>query len=51
MKQTQEERPNPLNDYAFQKCMGEEGDEEQLLSFLNAALDYRGENRLSSIEI
>jgi predicted transposase/invertase (TIGR01784 family) len=31
--------------------MGEEGDEEQLLSFLNAALDYRGENRLSSIEI
>jgi hypothetical protein len=32
------ERFNPLNDYLFLKIMGEEGDEEQLLAFLNAVL-------------
>ena len=31
-------RLNPLNDYLFGKYLGEEGDEEQLLSFLNAVL-------------
>jgi hypothetical protein len=32
------ERFNPLNDYLFLKVMGEEGDEEQRLAFLNAIL-------------
>jgi predicted transposase/invertase (TIGR01784 family) len=32
------ERLNPLNDYLFLKVMGEKGDEEQRLAFLNAAL-------------
>jgi predicted transposase/invertase (TIGR01784 family) len=32
------ERLNPLNDYLFLKLMGEEGDEEQCLAFLNAVL-------------
>jgi predicted transposase/invertase (TIGR01784 family) len=31
-------RFNPLNDYLFLKLMGEEGDEEQCLAFLNAVL-------------
>ncbi|MDR0822617.1 MAG: Rpn family recombination-promoting nuclease/putative transposase [Endomicrobium sp.] len=51
MKQNQEERLNPLNDYMFQKCMGEKGDEEQLLDFLNAVLGYSGDYKLSSVEI
>jgi hypothetical protein len=29
-----EERLNPLNDYLFMKYMSEEGDEEQLITFL-----------------
>lgn len=32
------ERLNPLNDYLFLKIMGEKGNEEQLLAFLNAVL-------------
>jgi hypothetical protein len=32
------ERFNPLNDFLFLKYMGEKGDEEQLLAFLNAVL-------------
>jgi predicted transposase/invertase (TIGR01784 family) len=32
------ERFNPLNDYLFLKVMGEKGDEEQCLAFLNAVL-------------
>jgi predicted transposase/invertase (TIGR01784 family) len=44
-------RLNPLNDYLFRKVMGEKGDEEQLLSFLNAVLKREGENRLASVEI
>jgi len=32
------ERFNPLNDYLFLKLMGEKGDEEQCLAFLNAVL-------------
>jgi predicted transposase/invertase (TIGR01784 family) len=31
--------------------MGEKGDEEQLLSFLNAVLNRKGDNRLVSVEI
>jgi hypothetical protein len=34
------ERLNPLNDYLFLKIMG---DEEQLLSFLNAVLGRAGD--------
>ena len=44
-------RLNPLNDYLFLKMMGESGDEEQLLSFLNAVLHRTGKGILSSIEI
>jgi predicted transposase/invertase (TIGR01784 family) len=44
-------RLNPLNDYLFRKIMGEKGDEEQLLSFLNAVLKREGESRLVSVEI
>jgi predicted transposase/invertase (TIGR01784 family) len=45
------ERLNPLNDYLFLKVMGEKGDEEQLLSFLNAVLDRTKDQALLSIEI
>ncbi|GMO48713.1 MAG: Rpn family recombination-promoting nuclease/putative transposase [Treponemataceae bacterium] len=44
-------RLNPLNDYLFLKIMGEKGDEEQLLSFLNAVLGRAGDLALASIEI
>jgi predicted transposase/invertase (TIGR01784 family) len=44
-------RLNPLNDYLFLKIMGEKGDEEQLLSFLNAVLKRTGDHALLSIEI
>jgi predicted transposase/invertase (TIGR01784 family) len=39
-----------LNDYIFLKIMGEKGDEQQLLAFLNAVLK-RPEKRLQSLEI
>jgi predicted transposase/invertase (TIGR01784 family) len=45
------ERLNPLNDYIFFKIMGEKGDEEQLLAFLNAVLGREGKNALDSVEI
>jgi predicted transposase/invertase (TIGR01784 family) len=45
------ERLNPLNDHLFLKIMGEKGDEEQLLSFLNAVLGRAGCQALVSIEI
>jgi predicted transposase/invertase (TIGR01784 family) len=45
------ERYNPLNDYLFQKIMGEKGDEEQLLAFLNAVLKPKPKNVLKSVEI
>jgi predicted transposase/invertase (TIGR01784 family) len=45
------DRLNPLNDYLFFKVMGEKGDEEQLLGFLNAVLGQSGEDRLVSVEI
>jgi predicted transposase/invertase (TIGR01784 family) len=45
------ERLNPLNDYLFLKILGEKGDEEQLLSFLNAVLGRVGDQALLSIEI
>jgi predicted transposase/invertase (TIGR01784 family) len=45
------ERFNPLNDYIFLKVMGEKGDEEQLLAFLNAVLGRQGENAIESVEV
>jgi predicted transposase/invertase (TIGR01784 family) len=45
------ERLNPLNDFAFQKAMGEKGDEVQLTAFLNAVLKRTGKNRIESVEI
>jgi predicted transposase/invertase (TIGR01784 family) len=45
------ERYNPLNDYLFQKIMGEKGDEEQPLAFLNAVLKPKPKNTLKSVEI
>jgi predicted transposase/invertase (TIGR01784 family) len=45
------ERLNPLNDYLFLKIMGEKGDEEQLLAFLNAVLKRDGEQAIASVEI
>ncbi|MDR1914461.1 MAG: Rpn family recombination-promoting nuclease/putative transposase [Clostridiales bacterium] len=45
------ERLNPLNDYLFMKYMGEKGDEEQLLSFLNAVLQRTDKNGITAVEI
>jgi predicted transposase/invertase (TIGR01784 family) len=45
------ERLNPLNDFAFQKAMGEKGDELQLIAFLNAVLKRTGKDRIESVEI
>jgi predicted transposase/invertase (TIGR01784 family) len=45
------ERLNPLNDYLFLKMMGEKGDEEQLLGFLNAVLKRTQKDTLVSVEI
>jgi predicted transposase/invertase (TIGR01784 family) len=45
------ERFNPLNDYLFLKIMGEEGDEEQCLAFLNAALADSRETPLRLLKI
>jgi len=41
----------PLNDYIFGKTFGEKGDEEQLLSLLNAILAKTKHKKLVSIEI
>ncbi|MDR1883220.1 MAG: Rpn family recombination-promoting nuclease/putative transposase [Prevotella sp.] len=46
-----QERMNPLNDYLFMKYMGEKGDEEQLISFLNAVLQKTGRAGIVSVEI
>jgi predicted transposase/invertase (TIGR01784 family) len=45
------ERFNPLNDYLFLRIMGEKGDEEQLLAFLNAVLGREGPGAIRSVEI
>ncbi|WP_010260900.1 Rpn family recombination-promoting nuclease/putative transposase [Treponema primitia] len=44
-------RLNPLNDYLFLKMMGEPGDEDQLLGFLNAVLTRTRKDPLVSVEI
>jgi predicted transposase/invertase (TIGR01784 family) len=45
------ERLNPLNDYLFMKYMGEEGDEEQLISFLNAVLQKTDKGTIEAVKI
>lgn len=45
------ERLNPLNDFLFRTVMGQKGDEEQLLSFINAVLQRTGKGNMTSIEI
>jgi predicted transposase/invertase (TIGR01784 family) len=45
------DRLKPLNDFAFQKALGEKGDEEQLLAFLNAVLRRTGKDNLKTVEI
>ena len=45
------ERLNPLNDYLFLKLMGEEGDEEQCLAFLNAVLGSKSKTPVTLIKI
>jgi predicted transposase/invertase (TIGR01784 family) len=45
------ERLNPLNDYLFMKYMGEKGDEEQVLAFLNVVLQKTGRSGIVSVEI
>jgi predicted transposase/invertase (TIGR01784 family) len=45
------ERLNPLNDFAFQKAMGQKGDEVQLMAFLNAVLTRTGKGHIESVEI
>jgi predicted transposase/invertase (TIGR01784 family) len=45
------ERLNPLNDFIFLKVMGEEGDEEQCLAFLNAVLGSKSLKPVNLIKI
>jgi predicted transposase/invertase (TIGR01784 family) len=45
------ERLNPLNDYLFLKLMGEEGDEEQCLAFLNAVLGSKSKRPVKLLKI
>lgn len=45
------QRLKPLNDFIFGKTFGEKGDEEQLLSLLNAILSKTKHKRLVEIEI
>jgi hypothetical protein len=45
------ERLNPLNDFMFVAMMGEPGDEDQLLAFLNAVLKRTRKDPLVSVEI
>lgn len=45
------QRLKPLNDFIFGKTFGEEGDEEQLLSLLNAILAKTKHKKLVRIEI
>jgi len=44
-------RFNPLNDYLFFKVMGEKGDEQQLIGFLNAVLGRSGKESIEAVEI
>jgi predicted transposase/invertase (TIGR01784 family) len=46
-----EERLNPLNDYLFMKYMGEKGDEEQLIAFLNVVLQKTRKDKVASVTI
>jgi len=48
---TNQQRFNPLNNYLFYKIMGEEGDEEQCLAFLNAVLGAKSRQPVKLIKI
>jgi predicted transposase/invertase (TIGR01784 family) len=50
-KRTPARRLNPLNNFFFQKIMGEQGDESQLLGFLNAVLGRDGDRKIASVRI
>ena len=45
------QRLKPLNDFIFGRTFGEKGDEEQLLSLLNAILAKTKHKKLVNIEI
>ncbi|MDR0452967.1 MAG: Rpn family recombination-promoting nuclease/putative transposase, partial [Treponema sp.] len=51
MARAEGRRLKPLNDFAFQKVMGEKGDERQLLAFLSAVLARTGKGSLAAVEI
>jgi len=51
MNENKNQRLKPLNDFAFQKSMGEPGDEEQLMGFLKAALRKTGKDDVASVTI
>ena len=42
---------NPINDIAFKKIFGDKNHSEILISFLNSALDFKGDNKIKSITI
>ena len=42
---------NPTNDIAFKKIFGDTNHSEILISFLNSALDFQGNNKIKSITI
>lgn len=48
---TSMERLNPLNDYLFLKLMGEKGDENECLAFLNAVLGSKGKKPVKLVKI
>ena len=45
------EHINPLNDYIFQKILGEQGAEEQCIAFINAVLKDSKESPLRLVKI
>ncbi len=42
---------NPINDIAFKKIFGDKNHSEILISFLNSALDFKGDDKIKSITI
>ncbi|MCL2765685.1 MAG: Rpn family recombination-promoting nuclease/putative transposase [Treponema sp.] len=51
MKNIIDTRLDPLDDFIFYKVFGETGDEVQLLSFINAVLGKKGDDKFVSVEI
>ncbi len=42
---------SPRTDYAFKKIFGSENSKEILISFLNAILDFKNENKIINLNI